>query len=308
MITILMAAHNGEKYISEQIESILKQTETSWKLVIQDDCSKDKTAEIAQKYEREYPGKIVFTGLKSPSGSAKKNFSSMLKFADTEYMMTCDHDDIWLPDKVEITLKKMHELEEKFGYDKPLLVHTDLKLVDEKLDVIYDSMFTRQKLDSRRDKFNNILVQNIVTGCTMMVNRALLAMVYEVPEQAIMHDWWFALIATAFGRISFVREPTILYRQHGNNEVGAKNAGSLRYNFNRMLNKEQSRSVLKDTYSQAKSFLETYKDRLTATQVEIAKAYISIPEYNKVKKLKTISEYDFWKTGFFRICGQILFV
>lgn len=307
MITILMAACNSEKYIAEQIESIFSQTETDWKLVIQDDCSKDRTAEIVYEYVRKRPDKMVFVELKTPSGSAKDNFFSMLKFADTEYMMTCDHDDVWLPNKIEATLKKMNELEGKFGHDIPLLVHSDLKVVDERLNIISSSMFALQKLKSRKDKLNNLLAQNIVSGCTMMVNGALLDTVNEVPEQAIMHDWWLALVAAAFGHIGFVSKPTVLYRQHGNNEVGAKKAGSLRYNLKRMLSKEEAKSVLQDTYAQAKSFMQIYKKQLNAPHLEIVKEYGALPEYSKTKRLRTIIKYDFWKYGFFRKCGQIFF-
>lgn len=322
MVTILMAAHNGEKYIAGQIESILSQTEKNWKLVIHDDCSTDKTPEIAMKYSVNYPDKVNFMQLEKPSGSAKANFFSMLKYANTEYMMTCDQDDVWLTDKIEVTLEKMHVMEGKFGSDIPLLVHTDLKVVDENLNILSNSLFTLQNLSSRRNQLNHILVQNNVTGCTMMVNRALMAMVYEglkqpisqqpVPllpmqQYAIMHDWWFALVAAAFGYIDFVSGPTVLYRQHGNNEVGAKNTGSIRYNIGRLLNNKQSRSALEETYAQADCFLKVYGKMLTELQHEIIKEYCFIPEYSKIKRLRIISRYDFWKSGFYRRCGQILF-
>lgn len=308
MVMILMAAYNGEKYIAEQIESILSQTETDWKLVIQDDCSKDKTVEIIKKYVKKCPGKIFLVELKAPFCNAKSNFSAMLGFADTDYMMTCDQDDVWLPDKIKSTLEKMHELEEGFGHCKPLLVHTDLKVVNEKLNMISDSMFVRQNLNSSRDKFNNLLVQNIVTGCTMMVNSALLNLVYEVPEQAIMHDWWLALIAAAFGHIGFINEPTVLYRQHDSNAVGSKNATGFYYNLNRMISRKQSQLAIRETYTQAKSFLKTYESQLSVQLLKLVKEYSYLPQYKKIKRLQTIWKYDFWKTGFFRRCGQILFM
>lgn len=322
MITILMATHNGEKYIAEQIESILGQTDKDWKLVIQDDCSTDRTSEIARRYAEGYPKRVSFLQLEKPSGSAKANFFSMLKYADTEYMMTCDQDDVWLPDKIKITLEKMHEMESKFGSAIPLLVHTDLKVVDERLNKISDSLFNLQNLNSRRNQLNHIMVQNIVTGCTMMVNRALTVMVqdslkqqaieWSVPhlptlQQAIMHDWWFALAAAALGHIGFVSEPTVLYRQHGHNEVGAKNTGSLRYNIGRLLNNKQSGSALEATYNQADCFLKMYGSKLTPLHHEIVKVYCSIPDCSKVKRLRTIFRYDFWKNGLYRRCGQILF-
>ncbi|HHY26991.1 MAG TPA: glycosyltransferase family 2 protein [Desulfitobacterium dehalogenans] len=308
MITILMGTYNGEKFITEQIESILCQTEDNWKLIIQDDCSTDAMVSILQSYVTNYPHKITLIQREFPSGSAKNNFISMLKFAKSEYIMTCDQDDIWLPSKIELTLKKMHESEGYYGKDKPLLVHTDLKIVDEKLEVIAESMFHYQSLDSKRDKFNNLLVQNIVTGCTIMFNRRLLEMVYSVPEESIMHDWWFALVAAAFGKIGFVNEPTILYRQHSSNEVGAKNANSILYNIKRLSNKEQTKLTIQSTYNQATSFLRLYEKELTEECLKIVNAYISIPDYGKLKRINILSESDFWKTGLMRKCGQILLI
>lgn len=307
MVTILMAVLNGEKYIAQQIESILQQTVTQWKLVIQDDCSKDRTAKIAKEYAARYAEKIIFSGRKEPSGSAKDNFFSMLQYAEADYTMTCDQDDVWLPDKIEVTLKKMKEIEGRVGSKKPILVHTDIGVVDDSLKPLAESLFAFQKLDSRRDRLNNLLVQNVVTGCTMMVNRALLNKIQNTPEHAIMHDWWFALVASAFGCIGFVDKPTALYRQHDGNEVGAKDVGSLQYKLKRLFAADQTKSVLAATYEQAKGFMDTYRDQLPEQYLKILAGYVSIPDASKVKKLKTISKYDFWKTGLFRRWGQILF-
>ena len=306
VVTILMAAYNGEKYISEQIESILNQTYGSWKLVIQDDCSTDKTCEIAGQYVRRYYGRISLIRRKTPSGSAKDNFFSMLRYADTEYIMTCDQDDVWLPYKIEVTLQKMRELEEKAGSGRPLLVHTDLRVADSGLDLLADSFMAYQKLDGRRNGLNNLLIQNIVTGCSLMINRSLADMVSEIPEKAIMHDWWFALIASAFGSIGFVDKSTVLYRQHPGNEVGAKNTGSAIYKLRRLLQAEQLQSALNATYAQAGQFMDMYREGLSEGQVKMITAYLSIPGLNKIDRVKTIRRYKFWKTGLFRRFGQIL--
>lgn len=306
MITILLAACNGEKHIAEQIESVLSQTCGNWKLIVQDDCSEDRTCEIVEKYALKHTDRIILKKRNTPSGSARNNFVSMLKYAGSGYIMTCDQDDAWLPDKIEVTMDKMREIEEKAGHERPVLVHTDLKVADEKLNVLADSLIKFQKLDSRRDKLNNLLVQNMVTGCTMMANRALAEKVQNVPEQAIIHDWWFALVASAFGHIGYVDKPTVLYRQHAGNEIGAKDVNSISYKIKRMLAFKQARSLLAATYAQAESFLRAYEGQLEEKQKEIIKAYLSIPGANKAEKIKIISGYDFWKTGFFRRCGQII--
>lgn len=306
MITILLAAYNGEKYIAEQVESILNQTYDNWKLIVQDDCSQDRTCEIVEMYTVKYPDRIILMKRSTPSGSAKNNFSSMLQYADSDYVMTCDQDDVWLPDKIEVTMAKMLEIERRVSHSKPVLVHTDLKVADEKLNIISESLIKFQKLDSRRDRLNNLLVQNVVTGCTVMANRALIEKVQPIPEQAIMHDWWFALVASAFGEIGFIDKPTVLYRQHSDNTVGAKNVHGIFYLARQILALQHARQMLAATYTQANSFLNAYEDLLGEREKEIIQAYLKISSSSKIEKLKLISMYDFWRIGFFRRCGQIV--
>ena len=305
-----MACYNGEKYIGDQIESILRQSETGWKLRIQDDCSTDSTYDIADRYAAKYPDKIKAVKHTENSGGAAANFFSMLPYADVDYLMFSDDDDVWLPDKIEKSFIAMRNMEEKGWGDKPLLVHTDLKVVNTDLQVISDSMFQRQKLDSRRCGLNHLLAQNIVTGCTMMVNRPLinLANKVQVPEHAIMHDWWFALIAAAFGKIGFVEQPEVLYRQHGKNEIGAKDAKSLSYNFKRLIEPDKTRQSLNMTYLQAEEFLEKFNPMLNKESSAIISDYVSIPHLSKLQKMHMLNARDFWKTGFARKCGQLLFI
>jgi glycosyltransferase involved in cell wall biosynthesis len=127
----------------------------------------------------------------------------MFQYAKSDYVMTCDQDDVWMHDKIEITYEKMKEAERKYK-NVPILVHTDLKVVDENLNLISESLMKMQNLDSSRDKINNLLVQNIVTGCTAMVNQKLISYIKSVPKHAIMHDWWMALIASSLGRVEFI--------------------------------------------------------------------------------------------------------
>lgn len=310
MITVLMAAYNGEKYIEKQIESILNQTETDWKLVIQDDCSSDATYQIASRYAQKHPNKITAVKRVKNSGSAANNFFSMLTYADGDYVMFCDDDDVWLPNKIEKSMEMMRKEEQKNGTDKPVLVHSDLVVVDENLNILSRSMFQRQNLDAKRCRLNHILVQNIVTGCTMAVNRSLVRMVAkaEMPEKAIMHDWWFALIAAAFGTIAFVDTPTVLYRQHGKNAVGAKNANSITYNFKRLIQPMQAKIALNNTYLQAQEFMEYYSRMLDEKSLRLVKDFATIPYLSKIQKIRMLHKHGFWKSGFYRKCGQILFI
>ena len=308
MIDILMTVYNGERYVIPQIESILNQTDSNWKLFIQDDCSTDRTVELIEPYVRRYPERITLLRNQENSGSAQKNFFSMLPLAEHSYCMFCDHDDVWKPRKIEMTVRRMMELERANGEDTPLLVHTDLAVTDENLKVVSDSMFRTQNLNRKGNKLNNLIVQNNVTGCTMMVNKALVDMVGPMPEHAVMHDWWLALIAACFGKIGFVRQATILYRQHHANEVGAKNARSLSYNAKRLANREQARKALADTYLQAKEFEQRYHALLKPQDLELLQVYQNLPYFGKLRRVSILFRYHLFKHGFARILGQLLLV
>lgn len=309
MVTILMAAYNGQEYLAEQIESLLRQTEQGWKLVIQDDGSSDGTFGIAREYARRYPERIRAVRRETPSGSAQGNFFSMLRFADSEYAMFCDDDDVWLPEKVRVTLAAMKRLEKACGGDVPLLVHTDLRVVGPGLKPVADSMMRRQKLDPSRSALNHLLIQNIVTGCTVMVNRPLVMLTEErgFPRHAVMHDWWLALTASALGQIAFVPQATVLYRQHAKNQVGAKDAGDLKYNFRRFSDAAGARQSLNAAYEQAGEFLTRFGPLLGGGQRRLLEEFVSIPKLKKARRLRVLNRNGFWRTGFFRKCGQLWF-
>ncbi len=308
MIDILLATYNSEDYLREQLNSLFEQTEQCWKLLIQDDGSTDGTKKIIEIYQGMFPDKIVFYQNPKNLGGAKYNFYDLLLKSNADYVMTCDHDDVWKPDKIEKTLTAMHDLEEIAGKDRPLLIHTDLEVVDRDCNLLAESMFYQQNLDASRRSFSELLVQNNVTGCTVMVNKALIALLpATVPANMIMHDWWLALVASAFGEIGFVNEATIYYRQHGDNEVGAKNVRSFGYNAKRAAKFAKARQVLNETYLQAADFASVYRDRLTAGQLELANAYGSMGQYSKIKRLRTLRKYKLWKNGLTRRIGQFFF-
>ena len=308
MIEILMATYNGERYLAEQLDSLFAQTETDWHLTVRDDGSTDRTAEIVGEYAARFPEKITFAVNEENSGGARYNFYRMLTEADADYVMTCDQDDIWLPDKIGQTLRKMRLLEQVIGAGRPVLVHTDLTVVDQDGEILAQSMFFQQNLDEHRKEFSELLVQNNVTGCTVMVNRALLnELPKEAPDGMIMHDWWMALVAAAFGEIGFVRASTIRYRQHADNAVGAKDARSLRYQAERLKDRAGAKQVLADTYRQAAAFAELYRGRLTPGQLETAETYGKMESYGKLRRLRVLRNYRLWKHGLTRRIGQMLF-
>ncbi len=226
-ISICMATYNGQKYLKEQLDSILAQSYHNWQLLIRDDGSSDNTISIIENYVANHPDRIKLIKDKQAHLGSNLNFGKLLEQADTEYIMFSDHDDIWLPNKIELTLNVM-KAAERTNPDKPILVHTDLQVVDSQLNTIADSLWNYQKLfPETGDNLNKIMAHNVVTGCTAMINKAAKAVSIPVPAEAIMYDWWLALNVCRHGKIVYVSIPSILYRQHSGNQIGAKKAGGI---------------------------------------------------------------------------------
>ena len=307
MVDILLTTYNGEKYLHSQIDSIFAQTYMDWKIMIIDDCSTDKTCAIIDEYINKYPGKIEFYKNNKNSGDPASNFFKLLSMSKSDYVMFCDQDDVWLENKIDITINVMKNLESK-NEQLPVLVHTDLKVVDYKLNVLAESMFKYQKLDSNAKTLKEIIVQNNVTGCTVMLNRKLVSMCCNIPENVIMHDWWVALIAAAFGVVGFANESTILYRQHESNQVGSKNASSILFLFNKFLHGGEIKKSILATYSQCEAFLGRYSRDLSLDQKSMLESYLMVACGNKLKRIKRLLCGGFLKYGFVRKLGQIIYV
>ena len=305
-VLILLAAYNGKPYIRQMVDSLLKQDHPNIQLVLSDDGSTDGTDAILEEYATLFPDTVTHYRSGMRFGNAQKHFLHLLNtFHDAPYIMFSDQDDVWHLDKVSKTLALMQETE--IDPSTPVLVHTDLRVVDQNLQVISSSFCTHSGLIGNRLALNQLLVQNVVTGCTMMLNRSLAELACR-PTQAdaiLMHDWWIALVASAFGKAAFLNEPTIDYRQHGKNAVGAKNVRSLPYLIAR-LRSNSMRSVLDKGSQQASVFLETYADLFSEKQQDLICAFISTKDQSLFKRDHTFLKYRLLKSGFLRKAGQLL--
>jgi len=274
---ILIATYNGEKYIEDLINSIVSQKGIeSFHILIRDDNSNDNTLGIIERIASNHENiEIIRDSLGNLN--AKGNFNQLAKAAierDADYVMFADQDDIWKEDKIEKTFKCMCDGENKFEKYTPLLVHTDLCVVDDSLKVIHTSFMKYQRIHHmEHDPIKTLLVQNFVTGCTVMANRALLNIAHPVPDDAVIHDWWYALCAATYGNILHIPEATLLYRQHEYNEIGAKEywhtlkirmLHRYRYIINKLFNKNSNLELTNmtdfiDTIKQAE-YLSRYSD------------------------------------------------
>jgi glycosyltransferase involved in cell wall biosynthesis len=223
-VFLVLAMYNGGRFLAEQLQSLQAQTWTQWRLLVRDDGSSDNTRQVAEQFAAIDPRiEILSDGLGrlGPTG----NFGALLEQATArgaDYVFFVDQDDVWKPGKIQRQLECMACLQSQTPPGTPLLVHSDLSVVDADLTLVHPSFMAYQGIRHEpAQPLPTLLVQNFVTGCAMLINRPLAELALPVPKVPV-HDWWIAACAAAAGRIGFLPEATVLYRQHGGNSVGAK--------------------------------------------------------------------------------------
>jgi len=264
-IEILLASYNGERYIEEQINSILNQSMPCFHLTVSDDGSTDATPEILDDYVRQHPEKItrVCSGMKF--GNARDHFFWLIAQCKADYVFTCDQDDRWYPEKVSRIMEVMQAAEQKFGKDEPILVFSDQTPTDENLQPLAASLMRYQNQRFDMFDYRALLMQNVVTGGAMAFNRALADIALQCIDlkQTVMHDWWLAVVAAKFGKVLYIDEPLSDYRQHGSNSVGAKDVRSLDYVKHVLSNLAVMKQRVQGKKGQANVFFQTYEKKLT---------------------------------------------
>jgi glycosyltransferase involved in cell wall biosynthesis len=222
-VVILLSSYNGARYIDDQIESIRAQTFREWKLLVRDDGSSDETESIVMKHEA-VDERIELVNDNLGNLGPWASFGALLSMATmtgAAYVFLSDQDDVWLPAKIANQLAALKGVEELYGRDHPVLVHSDLEVVDDELAAIHSSFREFQGIShSSDDPLGTLLIHNAVVGCTVAINRALLAIAVPIPT-ASQHDWWLSLCAAATGTVLSSGERTVKYRQHESNAVGA---------------------------------------------------------------------------------------
>ena len=304
-IDIVMSVNNEEFYISEMINSLKKQTFSDWKLIIRDNNSNDKTSDIIKKFA-EIDDRIILLKNNCLLLPLYLSFDNALKYSTAEYVMFADGDDVWLPNKIEVSYKKIKEIEKNSTNSIPLLCFTDLKVVDEKLNLIHPSMNIYQRGRENSFDLNNTLMTSIACGNTYIFNRKLLDLSLPILDGAIMHDVWFFNIALLFGRVDQLRESTILYRQHGGNFSGStskkKNIFKNLKNFKKIGNKIQNRINFSSL------LLDKFKNKLSTEQKEILEDLANIKEHNFFKRRKILFKNNFTYKNLFKNLALYLWI
>ncbi len=216
-VDILLATYNGEKYVIEQIESILHQTYKNIRLLISDDCSTDDTRQILEQYQKKDNRIEIF--FQEKNLGYIRNFAFLLNQVKNKYYMLSDQDDVWLPEKVEKSIQFLKQ-------NNADLVFGDLKVVDKDLNTIYpsfgDFMKLNRKIKKCIDSYKVNYLYNCVTGCTILAKSSTITNILPLPHSSkyVVHDHWIGLMTSLNGKLAYMPEKYILYRQHGNNQIG----------------------------------------------------------------------------------------
>lgn len=297
-IAVVLPTYNGEKYIQQQINSILSQTVQNWYLYIRDDNSNDKTPQIIREYSKKFPDKItVITDRKGNLG-VTNNVFEILSYVNNEYIMFCDQDDIWNKNKIKVLYNYIRIKEKEFP-DIPLLVHSDSIIVDKNLNIICDSFTNYASLNRKNSNLSNLLQFNIVQGSSSIFNKKLffkLKNLFGKPiNSKIYHDWWCALTAAAFGKIFFCNKPLMLYRQHTKNLVGV---GYLRKKSIKEIFEDKGTDLKITNYCKVnriicRKFLECNEKDLSEIQVQIIGHYYNRPnDFGEFLRLRLYRDYS----------------
>ena len=220
-VIVLLSTYNGERYLAEQLQSLVAQKDVNLEILVRDDGSKDATVAMLDEWQ----GKGALSWYTSANLGPGKSFIHLLQTATPgNYYAFCDQDDVWLPEKLRVTMDKMKAVEAE-NPGKPVIIHTDMNVVDESLNIIHDSFWRSSGLrpDVLRT-FPYLCTCNSVNGCTIVMNSAARELILEkyVEHDIIIHDVISALtVAYHGGIIDYVETPTVLYRQHSSNVVGA---------------------------------------------------------------------------------------
>lgn len=266
-VEVLLATHNGETFLEAQLNSLIAQDFEAFTVIVADDCSTDSTRAIVARFAERHAGRFVVLPPMARRLGPSANFGRLLDAASADFVFFCDQDDVWLPTKMSLSLARMAEIGAG-SPDAPLLVHTDLAVVDAQLRPLGASFFAYSGIDPARNSLAALLMGNVATGCTMLINRSLYTLARPVPREALMCDFWVAQVAAGLGKLSCLRKPTVLYRQHDGNVIGADRAGAAGFllRVRRVLFSDKSLRVLTSFSCHAQVLAERYGTRLAARE------------------------------------------
>lgn len=280
-VSIAMATYNGERFLRKQLDSLYSQTRCPDEIVVCDDNSNDGTLEILKEYNLKY-GLRYFVN--SPSLGVNRNFFKAIELCTGDYIAICDQDDIWLANKIEVSLSKLREIE----CGCPALVSSQCNHIDADDKIIID-------LPPQKDTFtyyDNLLGSvNISQGCSLMMNRSLCDAILSKKESCInangMYDSYIGLVATLIGKKYNMGKRLMLYRHHDKNVLGQIKQQSIK---ERLQNQPRFKDFVDDKRFQNISYIyPVFKKEIKDGKVtNLCELLIKI--YNEESFIKSFSD------------------
>lgn len=257
-VGVLLSTYNGEKYLSQQIDSLKGQTGVHISILVRDDGSSDKTKKMLNKWQNEG----VLAWYDGENLKPAKSFLNLIRNApEADYYAFCDQDDVWDKDKLYVAVNRLINSDK----NKPSLYFSKAQLVDEKLNRIENITYPKDKFT-----FGTALIRNNATGCTMVFNRKLLEQVNRyTPQYVLMHDHWIYLLCLALrGHVIYDPDSHIKYRQHGNNVCGVDNSITNRFKNSGFTDKKRIR------YKIAVQLYDNYLDLMPKENICLLEKFI----------------------------------
>lgn len=308
-VAICMATYNGGRFVSQQIDSILRQTYSDWVLFVRDDGSTDDTCAVVDSYVSEYPNKIIRINDTDELHDCSLNFLAALRFSfrdpSFDFFMFCDQDDVWNNDKVELEVAEARRLQ-NWNSEEPVLVITNCAIVDGSLRETGMTLGERRVFDPRGITLAQSLANNVGQGATMLMSRSLAKEVLSNPldRTVWMYDWWVMMLALCLGRVAYISEPTMKYRQHEANVVGAgnyhrgfadglghilKEPSILKGWVERLVSDERAYTT------RAQSLLAQLGSRLSCSDFDVVERVARLNNNGVLARLRTISDLHLWR-------------
>lgn len=282
LVNVLLSTYNGAKYLPQQLNSILNQSCREVSITARDDGSIDETPLVLNYYSRNYSNIKVYYG---PNLGVVGSFFTLLGNAgpDYQYYAFSDQDDFWLPHKLEDALAGFQMEDSR----QPLLYCSRVQYVDAGLNPLGYS-----KIPGRIG-FGNALVENVVSGCTMVMNNAARALALtHIPQKAVMHDWWFYLVFSSLGKVIYDPKPNLKYRQHDHNVMGG--SGGLRQFTRRARRFLHDGSRVFSAFEQAAEFMEYYGPVLGEGDLNSLKNFLA-SKRNLRSRIKYALTKEVWR-------------
>lgn len=284
-VNVLLSTYNGEAYLLEQLQSLYQQTYPNVKVVVRDDGSSDSTLNLLKKEASD--AKLVLQSPEANIGPAASFFKLLESSDDSDFFAFCDQDDLWNKDKIERAIEALTSIPS----DIPAMYFSSVECVNEA------NNFIKLSPLPKKIGFGNALVENVATGCTVVLNKkARNLIVKSLPNQCLMHDSWCYLVVSCYGKILFDGSPSMRYRQHSNNTIGA--ATSVVDNFVRRIKRFSLRKHGRFRFSdQAAEFLEHYGDSIPSQHQALLSQFVKA-KYSLLNRFCLAFSPTIWRQSF----------